>query len=243
MQANDQSLFVDAIFDSKLPAPQNMRDPNNVYAPKRFNVYRNNVIVGLTEAVKDGFPLVERIVGEEFFEAMAREYVRHNPPASPLLFLYGENFADFIAEFEPAKSVPYLADMARLEYYKRRAYFAGDADYRDPTKTDLEELLALPLSLHPSVFVMRSAYPIVSIYERLNAGEGEVKAGSEEALIWRRLGKVEVHLAPDGFAHFVDLARENALDVAVAKFQEAHPEFAIEPLIPLIIQLSVEAEK
>src|SRR5690606_15015602 len=88
---------------------------------RRFAVYRNNVVVGLVNALAARFPALQRIVGEEFFRAMAQLYVRAHPPRSRLLMEYGDGFADFIAAFEPAAELPYLADIARLEAARTRA--------------------------------------------------------------------------------------------------------------------------
>jgi hypothetical protein len=74
----------------------------------------------LTEALKDAFPAVHRIVGPEFFQAMARAYIVLEPPRSPILLDYGAGFPDFIGEFEPAAVLPYLADVARIERAWRR---------------------------------------------------------------------------------------------------------------------------
>ncbi len=49
--------------------------------------------------------MVEKIVGEEFFAAMARVFVMKRPPRSPLLANYGDDFPAFIAAFEPARTV------------------------------------------------------------------------------------------------------------------------------------------
>ena len=58
---------------------------------------------------------MEKIVGEEFFAAMARAFVTEQPPCTPLLATYGDQLAAFIAAFEPAREIAYLADVARLE--------------------------------------------------------------------------------------------------------------------------------
>ncbi len=73
------------------------------------------------------FPAVKRIVGDDFFTAMARVYVVAEPPSSPVLMDYGVTFADFIAGFEPAASLPYLPDIARIERAWREAYHAEEA--------------------------------------------------------------------------------------------------------------------
>ena len=134
---------------------------------RRFRVYRNNVYAGLIDVLAGRFPVVARLVGEEFFRAMARLYVEREPPSSAVLLRYGANFANFIAGFPPAAPVPYLADMAALEWLRHSAYHAADA-----AALPLHELASAAdhaadavLTFHPSLGIVRSHFPIVSIYE------------------------------------------------------------------------------
>ena len=68
-----------------------------------------------------------KIVGRDFFCAMARDFVVARPPRSPVLATYGDELADFISTFEPARELPYLADVARIEAARTHAYHAADA--------------------------------------------------------------------------------------------------------------------
>ncbi len=130
--AERQRGFAAALLDAALPMPQGLVGPDGEPSPKRFAVYRNNVVVGLTETLKDAFPAVRRIVGPEFFQAMARAYVVLEPPRSPILLDYGAGFPDFIGPFEPAAVLPYLADVARIERAWAEAYHAPEAPPIDP---------------------------------------------------------------------------------------------------------------
>ena len=69
---------------------------------RRFGVYRNNVYSSLIDVLQARFPVVSRLVGEEFFRAMARVYVEQEPPRSAVLLRYGASFPDFVASFAPA---------------------------------------------------------------------------------------------------------------------------------------------
>jgi hypothetical protein len=102
---------------------------------RRFAVYRNNVVTGLIRTMKTRFPATERAVGDEFFAAMAHAFVTAHPPRSPILMTYGDDFPAFIAGFPPAADVPYLADVARIEAARTRAYHAADADAIEPAKS------------------------------------------------------------------------------------------------------------
>ena len=122
-----EASFAGALLDAERPIPRGITAHNAAIPTRRFAVYRNNVVAGLVKALKSRFPVVEKIVGQEFFAAMARVFVAERPPRSPVLASYGDEFATFIAAFEPARELAYLADVARLEAARTRAYHAADA--------------------------------------------------------------------------------------------------------------------
>ena len=166
MQMQDD--FADALFSTTAPVPACIKGATIRRADRRFAVYRNNVAVSLIEALAGRFPVVKRLVGDEFFSAMAKAYVLREPPFSPLLIHYGETFPAFIAEFEPARPLPYLSDVARLEYARGRAYHAADAEPLSAqafANLPEEKIGATRVTLHPSVGILASAYPVLSIWE------------------------------------------------------------------------------
>src|SRR6266852_4282928 len=166
--AERQRGFAAALLDAALPMPEGLVGPDGEPDPKRFAVYRNNVVAGLTEALKDAFPAVHRIVGPEFFQALARAYVVIEPPRSPILLDYGAGFPDFIGEFEPAAGLPYLADVARIERAWAEAYHAPEASPIDPgvfMAIAPDQLPSVRLALHPSLRILRSQFPALTIWK------------------------------------------------------------------------------
>ncbi len=164
-----QTDFTSAIFDPARPVPQGLTDAAGRPAGKRFSVYRNNVAVSLKEALETGFPATARLLGPTNFETLAQGYLRARPPQSPLMMLFGEGFADYIAAIPALKSLGYLPDVAQLEYAMRQSYHAGDAAPLDPAK-----LAALPpealnkarLSFAPAVRLVLSDWPIHAIRQK-----------------------------------------------------------------------------
>jgi hypothetical protein len=89
-----------------------------------LSIYRNNMLVTLTAALKATFPVVCRLVDDRFFEYAANAFIRHHLPAGPCLVLYGNDFPDFLANFPPAATLDYLPDVARLEWTISRVLHA-----------------------------------------------------------------------------------------------------------------------
>lgn len=110
-----QSAFACALLDPDAPVPENLTGPDGGRALCRFAIYRNNVAVSLVDALQASFPVSAKLVGEEFFRAMAREYIHTEIPRSPILSAYGSAFPAFIASFPPALEIAYLADVASFE--------------------------------------------------------------------------------------------------------------------------------
>ena len=172
--AGSQRDFAQALLDPSRAAPVGLRVGDGVDVQRRFAVHRNNAIAALVDALAATFPVTQALVGETFFRAMARERVRVDPPRSPILVNYGDGFADFIAGFAPAASVPCLADMARLEQLRVSAYHAADADpvdlaaYQALVATP-ERLAATRLTLHPACHWLHSDHALHAIW---NAHQG-----------------------------------------------------------------------
>src|SRR5271156_1592062 len=127
------AMFSSALLRPERETPSLIAGPKGKGVVKRYNVYRNNVTVSLIEALAATFPAVRRITGEEFFRAMARFHIRETPPNSPLLFEYGRDFPPFVAGYEYAQDMPWLADVARIERAWLDAYHAADAEPLSPS--------------------------------------------------------------------------------------------------------------
>lgn len=162
-------------------------------AAQRFAVYRNNIAVSLTQALTLRFPVIERLVGAEFFRAMARDHAERNRPKSPVLFAWGDSFPEYLAGSAPLAGYPYMPDVARIELARGRSYHAADADPVAPA--DLVAAVSNPASLylrlHPSVQVLRLDYPAVSVWAANQPGGAPLtRAGkaAEIALVWRDVG-------------------------------------------------------
>ena len=145
----------------------------------RLQVYRNNTFSSLTAALKDSFPVVCQLVDERFFGYAAQEYIRARPPRAPRLAEYGEDFADFLAGFEPTRHLAYLPNVARLEWAVNAAYHAPDASPLDPARiaaVPQERYAGLRFVAHPSVRLFASEFPVDRIWQAHQPG-GDLEAG------------------------------------------------------------------
>jgi len=162
----------------------------------RFAIHRNNIVVSLVDAIADAYPVTQALVGDAFFRAMARDFVRARPPRSPVLALYGGGFAEFVEDFPPAAGLPYLADVACLEWLRVLAWHAADApplaaaDFAE-RPADAAALPEARFALHPAASVRCFAHPAVSLWAAHQAGDQapllrEIdRAAGEAALVSR----------------------------------------------------------
>lgn len=235
--AEYQRTFVETLLQ-EAPSPD-----------RRIGVYRNNVHASLVAALAAGFPVVRRLVGEDFFEAMAVLFIRRQPPSSPVLAEYGAGFAAFLAAFEPAAELPYLPDIARLEWACGTAYHAADG-----TPSGIERLAAIPeeslgttrFRLHSATGIVASPWPIVSIWTT-NTHESETRrigpeSPAETALVTRPRLDVQVRCLPPGGDVFVDaLADDRPLGEAAAAAAESAPDFDLAATLAVLFDAGAVA--
>jgi hypothetical protein len=196
------------------------------------------------------FPVVTRLVGEEFFRAMSRSFIVDHPPRSPILSRYGGLFPAFIQKFPPVQDLPYLADVARLEWLQRQAYHA-----RDQVPLTAAALEALPktrlphvtFELHPSVGLLVSRFPVVSIW-RTNTLDAEVEAisldsGGEAALVLRPRLDVQVVPLPPEAETFVALLMmgHTVRDAATASLR-INQHFGLQNSLAILIEAGAFAD-
>ncbi|AJY27166.1 hypothetical protein BTM_6171 (plasmid) [Burkholderia thailandensis 34] len=147
---------------------------NGLEPGRRLSVYRNTFASTLIRAMRLSFPAVDRLVGTEFFDATVREYIALQPPHSGYLDEFGSDFADFLEQFPPAQSVPYLPDVARLEWVVSRSLHAPDAPALSAAAlsavnpADHDRLRFQP---HPSVSLVQSRFPVDEIWRSVLDGD------------------------------------------------------------------------
>ncbi|WP_458790737.1 HvfC/BufC N-terminal domain-containing protein [Yoonia sp. MH D7] len=230
-----QSDFRAALLDPAKPPPNGVQNPDGTQAAKRFDVYRNNVAVSLTQALETAFPVVNKLVGSDFFRAMAGVYLRTHPPTSPVMMFYGDAMPDFLAGFGPAQSVPYLSDVARLELALRHSYHAADSAPIAPDALAQIAPDALPdvtFTFAPSVFLIASIYPLHSIWTANTAGGDIVKTAQPTLITRPEFDPIVDAITPQQAAVATTLMAGATLGAAV---RHGDAGFDIGPLLGLLL--------
>jgi hypothetical protein len=175
---------------------------------RRLRVYRNNMLVSLTAALQAVYPVTQRLVGNGFFDFAATRYIQAHPSRSGDIHDFGAAFAEFLSEFEPAAGLPYLPDVARLEWaYHDVFHAAGHAPI------DIEALRQVPETryddvrfvVHPAARLLASDYPILRIWQvnqKDYTGDESVDLaeGATKLLVIRR--DLEIEMRPLGEGEF-----------------------------------------
>lgn len=197
-------------------------------------IYRNNFFSTLTEALNDVYPVVERLVGGEFFALMARQFIQISPSTSGDIQEYGAEFAQFIEHYPPARDLVYLPDVARLEWLCHQAFHAADC-----TETATLALLEVPpaqygslrFSMHPAFRLLESSYPLAEIW-RSNQPDVteheliELSGAKEYLIIGRPIFELEVATVPhSAFVALEHIAAGQNLETAVDAAIAIEPDF------------------
>ncbi len=200
----------------------------------RLAIYRGNVQANAVKALASAYPVIEKIVGREFFAALSRAYIRATPSSSGNLNELGAGFAEFLAGFEHARELPYLADVARLEWLLHLAHFAAHAEPLDTAalaKVPAESQGALRFVLHPAAAWLASEYPLARICEVNRhgyAGEMAIEPldHRQYLLVSRPKFRAGAEVIDGGTYVFLDrLARVQPLSVAVTEATAADAMF------------------
>ncbi len=139
---------------------------DKISSAERLKIYHNNIVGGLTEILREHYPLCEDLIGEEYFKELCRAFIFKNPPISGCMILYGIGLDDFIKTYTKAKDLTYLSDIAKLEWALHHAYYAEDdspvtAEFLSQIPPD--KLAGLNLPLRKSATLISSAHPLTEI--------------------------------------------------------------------------------
>ncbi|TCL08979.1 putative DNA-binding protein [Shimia isoporae] len=234
-----QTEFRGALLDGARDRPLGLVDDKGRAAGRRFDVYRNNVAVSLTEALAQGFPTIAKLLGEENFNAIAGVFLRQSPPASPLMMHYGAGFPEFLSAFEPLQHLGYLGDVAKLELALRRAYHAEDASPIAPdalAEIDPLQLGNVVMTFAPALEILQSPWPQHAIWAFNMANGPKPEATAQDVLITRAEFDPTPHALPAGaYACMAALMEGKTLGEGVSAGSEVAANFDLGALLALLL--------
>lgn len=242
--------FAAALFDDADESIHAHIIADGLGAGARLGIYRNNLREGFIKALAIGFPVIERLVGADYFRQLALEFLREHPSRSGNLHHIGGPFSPFLKQKFAATQYPYLADVAALEWAWQQAQIAADANalsaeaFRDIDPADYERLT---FEFHPACGFVQSAFPIVRIW-RANQPETQsdeaidLDSGGDNVLVLRTPERVEFHSLPAArFALFEALSRDRSLGEALERAQALEADFDLGAALRHLIELRVLA--
>jgi hypothetical protein len=237
--------FAEAIFSGDAPIPATARAASGPARASRFGVYRNNVVSSLINAVAARYPVVRKLLWDDAFNRAAHLYVTSEPPRSPVMLEYGDSFPQFLRNIGQCAASDYLANVAELEAARTRAYHAADAK---PLPRNAfaalapEDLPGLRVTLHPSVTLLRSRFPVVSIWEANRQGNDNAVSlwKPECALVARPHGQVEVRpISAGAHAFMTALAENHTIGAAIAQGMASVPDFDLAECFSALIAADI----
>lgn len=211
---------------------------------ERLSIHRGNTTILLTEALAATFKVVHKLVGEDFFEAVARLYIRAHPPRNPCLFEYGHDFPAYLAGLPQLDGFPYMADVARLEWAWNEAFHAAEAPVLSAANlaaVDPDDYAQLTFTPHPALHLIASPYPIKEIWAVNQCGANDdaivdLDEGAQALAVVRPKAHVEfLELSEPGLALTEYLIAGERLGNAVERVQIAVPNFDPAPTLAGLI--------
>ena len=213
-----QTAFRDGIFGAADGQVTAFIRATGAAPEDRLAIYRNNIFHNYQEALRAVYPVVERLVGAEFFRCAAHEYILRNPSSSNDVHGYGGQLGAFLAGFAPARDLIYLADVARLEWLWHECFHGAEHGplaierLADAPENSYE---ALQFDLHPACRLLASPYPVHRIWEvNQSEYEGEpavdLAAGGVRLLLRRDARSIVLETLSEGDDAMLRALREGS---------------------------------
>lgn len=173
--ASFHEMFANALQHATVDTTPLLQPVKDGDQRRRFDVYRNNRMVSLIETLRSTYPALNQLVGDEFFKAAACAFIDVNPPVQPVMAEYGGEFGRFMSSLPNTEKLPFLKDIAELEWWRLQAYHCVDAPVLQPSAlADVapSSIMDLRLQCHPALHCVVSEWPIGSIWALCTEGSG-----------------------------------------------------------------------
>ncbi len=223
-----QHDFIAACFNHNLQdAARHVKGNNILDAEQRIGIYRGSVHGILTQALEQTFPVCRMLLGDHFFSAMCDVFIDKHPPDTPYFADYGARLAAFLDNFKPAQAVPFVADMARLEWLRKEAWYSEAepaGDFSRLMEIPESDYAKLAFKLNPSLQLFESNFRIDLLWSAHQyENQGDIDAALEQIDIDEPV-KLAIWKS-DGELALFDLNQENNEDgVQALNNKENHSE-------------------
>ncbi|PKH86271.1 HvfC/BufC N-terminal domain-containing protein [Colwellia sp. Bg11-28] len=212
-----------------------------------MGIYQSSAIANITNSLSLSYPVIEKLVGKDFFQVMCKPYIVKHWPTSGNMDDYGEYFSSFLAEFEQVRHLSYLEDVAQLEWRFHQSSLANDNSYFDwarLAKVASSETLTFLLS--PSVSIMCSTMPVDKVWlmNQMNAPENielSLDGDSDTYIVLFRQGlKTEMMTIDESEFTFLQ-SIENGLnfETAIESAKAVDADIAIDHCLKKHIELGI----
>jgi hypothetical protein len=161
-----------------------------------LQAYQSNGHALAERSLRATYPVLAMMLGEANLAGLARAFWHRHPPTRGDMAHWGDALPDFLAARADLADMPYLADVARVEWALHTAASAVDAT-PDPASfarlTD-PDAAGLTLTLAPGTALIDSPHPVVSLVQSHRHGMPSLadaaqrlrEAVPESALVWRQ---------------------------------------------------------
>ncbi len=243
-----QAAFTQSLLSDLEKTTENSIQHHSIHAKQqRFAIYQNNVFYSLTNALASLYPVIKKLVGDDFFTGTASYYLRENPPTQAAMVNFGQDFSAFLSHFEHTANMTYLAPTAEVELARHRAYHAHDAE---PLSIDIiaaispEDLADATCILHPSLQLVQSAHPIFDIWQanqENNTHEENIDLNEpQQVLIVRPIYEVCMYNIDAGTYQFIDcLTHGHTIQKAIEITSATHTAFNVGEALNFILQATL----
>lgn len=233
-----QRQFMAALYDPATPGPLAAIAGNGLAPEARMRIYRRSCNETQVAALRTTYPAVLALTGVDYFDQTARGYRHAHPSRSGNLQAFGDAFAEYLETLPCCRSVPYLADVARLEWLRQLTILAPESAPIDPGP--LADAMhnagnSLQIVPSPSLHLLASPYPVLTIWNyALHPDDDALTLGEagESVALWREDGEVAMAVPdPASFACIAALARGSSLGTARQAAAAADPGFKLGPCL------------
>ena len=241
--AASQENFAVVLFDPLAPVPEAIAD---IDLRARADFRHAGIGAFLIRALAARYPVVRRLIGDESFLDVARRFVAMQPPRLPIVQHFGETFPHYLRSLGDSASFEYVADIAELEAARARAHHSADATALDAQALPFLSTVRFHeygVILHPSVALVASRFPIVTIWRanQTDSGGGRLdRWRPEAALIARPFLDVDVLLLPAGGHAFMSALSTGSTIAAAAAIATADdPGFDLDASLTMLADANI----